>query len=156
MSTASRETDDIQAGIEPAVENGAGASPPARREEPPPANHEELTEEKRQRLEQLAEQANSAHNLAKDAALRFCRHSVEAGMALLEANDLCPKEIWFTWLEDHFKWSSRTAQRYMRQARIVLLMGAKTTDLGSDTISHFLGKLGRGAREAGSLNGLWR
>ncbi|HVA47634.1 MAG TPA: hypothetical protein VNH11_14790 [Pirellulales bacterium] len=130
MSTASQQPEENQEGAKPTGHNGTGRpNLPARRDGPPPANREELSEEKRQRLEQLAEWANAAHDLAEDAALRFCRHSVQAGMALLEAQDLCPKEIWSAWLADHFDWSARTAQRYMRQAKIVLLMGGKTTDL---------------------------
>ncbi|HEX7378805.1 MAG TPA: hypothetical protein VF278_16910 [Pirellulales bacterium] len=77
----------------------------------------------------MADQANRAHELVKDAALRFCRHSVAAGMALLEAHDLCPAKSWGAWLQGHFDGSPRTAQRYMKQAKKLLLMGVKTTDL---------------------------
>lgn len=126
MSTDSQQPDENQEAMNPASPNGADA---AMTPVPQPANRDDLSKEKRLRLEQLAERANLAHELAKDAALRFCRHSVEAGMALLEANDLCPKGTWLAWLADHFGGSARTAQRYMHEAKLVTLMGGNTTDL---------------------------
>jgi hypothetical protein len=129
MSTDSRNPDENRDVNQPAGQNSAEQrNLPVPREALPP-NREELSEEKRQRLEELAERANTAHNLAKDAAVRFCRHSIEAGMALLEAQGLCPKRAWGAWLADHFDWSERTAFRYMHEAKLALLMGGKMTDL---------------------------
>jgi hypothetical protein len=129
MSIDPRQPNEKQEVNRPASQNPAEHPNLPVPHEARPANREELSDETRQRLEQLAERAHAAHDLAKDAALRFCRHSIEAGMALLEAHNLCPKEIWSTWLVEHFDWSTRTVQRYMRQAKIVLLIGVKTTDL---------------------------
>jgi hypothetical protein len=83
MSTDSRQPNENQEVNQPVSQN-----PPENPKLPVPraampASHEELSEEKRKRLEELAERANAAHDLAKDAAIRFCRHSIEAGMALL-------------------------------------------------------------------------
>jgi hypothetical protein len=124
MSTASQQPDQNQTNTNPNWQNNVECpNLPARRADSPPAKREELSEDERQRLTQLFERANRAHDLAKDAAIKFCRHSVEAGMALLEAQELCPKGRWFTWLREHFEGSIRTAQRYMEQANDVLLLG---------------------------------
>lgn len=130
MSTASQLPDENQINAQATGENGSDrANVPAPRGNSPPAQREDLSEEERQRLTQLFEQANMAHDLAKDGAMKFCRHSIEAGMALLQAQELCPKGAWFAWLRDHFDGSIRTAQRYIEQAKDVLLMGGGTTDL---------------------------
>lgn len=130
MSTEPQTPSKNQTADQGTTENAAiRGSVPAQREQPPAAIGERSPEEARRRLEQLASQANLAHELVKDAALRFCRHSVEAGMALLEAHDLCPAGTWGAWLKDHFDGSARTAQRYMKQAKTLLLLGVKTTDL---------------------------
>lgn len=106
-----------------------GVNLPAQRAAPPPANIAGLSAEELRRLAQLAEQANQAHELVRDAALRFCRHSVQAGMALLEARDLCPAKCWGAWLQDHFDGCPRTARRYMKQAKKLLLLGIERTDV---------------------------
>lgn len=135
MSTTSRQPDEKQPGAETACPSGGErANLPACRPASPPAKPRELTEDERERLEQLALRANLAHDLAEKAALQFCRHSIEAGMALLEAQDLCPEKTWLAWLADHFDGSARTAQRYMQQANTVISLGGDATDLGSDTI----------------------
>ncbi|HQU43307.1 MAG: hypothetical protein B7Z73_01140 [Planctomycetia bacterium 21-64-5] len=134
MSTTSRQAAENQAGAKlPGPSGGARPNLPARREAPLPANRGELSEEKRVRLEQLAMRANLAHDLAKKAAVQFCRHSVEAGMALMEAQDLCPEGAWLAWLADHFDGSARTAQRYMQQASEVILLGDSSAEL---TLNH--------------------
>ena len=140
MSTTSRQSDEKPAGAETACPSGGEqANLPACRPALPPANPRELTEEERERLEQLARRANLAHDLAQQAALQFCRHSIEAGMALLEAQDLCPEKTWLAWLADHFDGSARTAQRYMQQANTVIALGGDATDLSH----HHPGELSR-------------
>ena len=130
MSTTSRQPDEKQPGAETACPSGGErANLPACRPASPLAKPRELTEDDRERLEQLARRANLAHDLAQQAALQFCRHSIEAGMALLEAQDLCPEKTWLAWLADHFDGSARTAQRYMQQANELIIMGEDVTDL---------------------------
>lgn len=130
MSTESRQTDENQNVNQSSSQHDLDHPIlPARSDEPLPTNGDELSKDEWLRLEQLAEQANLSHNLAKDAALQFCKHSIEAGIALLEAHDLCPKGTWFAWLAEHFDGSIRTAQRYMQQANCVLPIGGDTTDL---------------------------
>ncbi|HEX7379783.1 MAG TPA: hypothetical protein VF278_21845 [Pirellulales bacterium] len=127
----------------PSTAVAAGANIPAQRQTPPPANIAELSADEQRRLTRLSEQANQAHELVKDAALRFCRHSIEAGIALLEARDLCPAKGWGAWLQDHFDGSPRTAQRYMKQAKGLILLGVKTTDVSvfhPEELSRLFGK----------------
>lgn len=118
MSTNSRQPDEKQGVTQLAGQNGPERPMSlACLDESLHAVRQELPEEKCERLEQLAQQANEAHDLAKEAAIRFCRHSVEAGMALLEAQELCPKRTWGAWLKKHFDGSRSTAYRYMQQAK---------------------------------------
>jgi hypothetical protein len=130
MSTDPQRPDDNQEAYEPIRQNGSDQGiPPSRPEEARPLKSEELSEGERQHLVELFCRANVAHDLAKDAAFRFCRHSVEAGAALLQAQDLCPKGTWLVWLADYFDGSARTAQRYMQQAKAALPIGGDATNL---------------------------
>ena len=63
-------------------------------------------------LDQLAAQANAAHQRVDQAARQNLFAVLEAGQALLQARKLCLGK-WLVWLAKNFKASARTAQRYM-------------------------------------------
>lgn len=127
MSTQPAKSTDNQARAElRAPDPRDGAKPPVVARAVP--QDKELLADERQHLAQLFDRANVAHESAKQGALQFCRHSVVAGAALLEAQSLCPKRLWGAWLKDHFHGSARTAKRYMRQVK-EMLVGGEMTDL---------------------------
>jgi hypothetical protein len=66
-----------------------------------------------QRLEQLAQRLNEAHRGVEAAVKNGLVCAYEAGKALLEAFDICPKRTWTAWLAVNFKPSRWTARRYM-------------------------------------------
>jgi hypothetical protein len=74
-------------------------------------------------LTRLAEIANRAHDGFIEAARVAVTRALEAGRALLEARDICPKGTWTTWLVEHFGASSTTAHDYMSVAMYVGEMG---------------------------------
>ncbi|HVA48421.1 MAG TPA: DUF3102 domain-containing protein [Pirellulales bacterium] len=84
--------------------------------------HDEITprenplSDREERLAQLAELANQAHDQMVACARQAVAHALAAGKALLEAKDLCDKGAWTKWLADHFRGSKRTARGYMRLA----------------------------------------
>jgi hypothetical protein len=129
MSTNSRQPNENQEVNQPVSQNAPDKPTLPVPRETLPVGREELSEEKRKRLNELAERANMAHDQAKDAAVRFCRHSIEAGLALLEAQQLCPKRMWGAWLKKHFDGSRSTAYRYMDQAKDAATLGGSVPNL---------------------------
>ncbi|HQU45960.1 MAG TPA: hypothetical protein PK867_24315 [Pirellulales bacterium] len=81
-----------------------------------PANqtpHESPAPSVSQRLEQLAQRANEAHLKVGSALGHGLLFAYEAGRALVEAFEICPKRKWQAWLAANFKPSRWTARRYM-------------------------------------------
>lgn len=73
-------------------------------------------------LAELAACANAAHERVFKAAGEGLLAAFEAGQALLQARKLCPGRF-LTWLPHHFKYSTRTAQQYMKFAKECLSIG---------------------------------
>ncbi|HVA51079.1 MAG TPA: hypothetical protein VNH11_32360 [Pirellulales bacterium] len=53
-------------------------------------------------LAQLAEVANRAHDGVLKAAREAVMRALEAGRALVEAKEICPKGTWTAWLAGNF------------------------------------------------------
>lgn len=127
MSTEPRTPSNNEARTNlPAPSDRQLAKPPIVAETGPSKEKSDLSDNDREHLVQLFDRASAAHELAEQGASQFCKYCVEAGMALLEAHDLCPKKRWSAWLRDHFDGSERTAQRYMKQAKTILMGGGTT------------------------------
>ncbi len=88
-----------------------------------------MTIEGSNRLAVLAGQIREAHDACRSAAETAAVRAVEVGELLLEAKASLPHGAWLPWLQEHAGISERTAQGYMRLARL----GLKSTtvaDLG--------------------------
>lgn len=68
-------------------------------------------------LARLAGEANTAHQRAGESIVSAIMHGLEAGRALLAAQDLVPYGRWGGWLAENFKGSDRSARRWMRLYR---------------------------------------
>jgi DUF3102 family protein len=70
-------------------------------------------------LQDLARQIKSEHKASVAAANRSTKHARIAGRLLLDAKKrLAQHGKWLPWLRDHCKLSVRTAQAYMRLAKL--------------------------------------
>jgi hypothetical protein len=66
----------------------------------------------------LAGQINAAHLRAESAIRDGLAHAREAGKLLIKAKKLAGHGNWLPWLKRHCRFSQRTAQVYMRVARL--------------------------------------
>ena len=82
-------------------------------------------------LSTLAEQINSHHAACERALGSAIEHALAAGKLLIEAKDQCRHGGWLPWLQQNFKGTARTAQRYMRLADRLPELEAK-----NDSVSH--------------------
>lgn len=82
-----------------------------------------------ERLVQLAQRINEAHGRVPKALRYALICAYEAGQALLEAHDLCPKRKWLAWLRANFRFSRRTAARYVKFATECNRLGLNGTTL---------------------------
>lgn len=89
-------------------------------------------EPKTTKLKQLALKANEAHGQVVEAARFALLHAYQAGVALVQARNLCEPRGWLAWLALHFKSSARTAQRYMEFALDCHRLGG----LDAERVSH--------------------
>jgi hypothetical protein len=80
------------------------------------ASEKERPEDRHQKLRQLAERANQAHRDFRESMRKAVADALQAGQALLEAKELCPKKGWTRWLKANFGPSANTARGYMRLA----------------------------------------
>ena len=72
------------------------------------------------RLPVLAQEIKAAHEGVQDAARTAAERALEAGHALIEAKTVLGHGQWFPWLKEHVGFSDRTAQLYMRIAKLGL------------------------------------
>jgi hypothetical protein len=86
-----------------------------------------IAAEARERLEELKRRANVAHHRARGAMATVVEQALEAGNALLEARDICPRGKWLAWLDEHFDGTARTAQRYLQAAKLWQSLAANTS-----------------------------
>ncbi len=83
-------------------------------------------------LDAIAQRANAAHRLARDAAARAVEHAIESGRALIEAKSAVGHGNWGAWLADYFEGSERLAQLYCRLARQVPKLTDETRNAVAD------------------------
>jgi hypothetical protein len=81
------------------------------------------------RLPVLAAMIREAHDAARIAARFSAERAIEAGNLLIEAKATIGHGHWLPWLKQHVGVSERTAQGYMRIARLGL-KSATVADLG--------------------------
>lgn len=72
------------------------------------------------RLPVLAAEIRAAHAGVEDAVKTAAERAVGAGHALLEAKSLVKHGGWMPWLKEHCRLSERTAQLYMKIAKLGL------------------------------------
>ncbi len=72
------------------------------------------------RLVALAAEVRAAHGGVLDAARTAAERAIEAGRALLEAKELVRHGQWLPWLKEHCDLPERTAQLYMKIAKLDL------------------------------------
>ncbi len=72
------------------------------------------------RLPVLAEEIKRAHTGVMDAAKTAAERAIEAGNALIEAKSLVKHGQWLPFLRDHCELPERTAQLYMKIAKLGL------------------------------------
>jgi hypothetical protein len=77
-------------------------------------------------LTQYAEDANEAASVAEKSAKNAVEAAIEAGTALNAARKLVRSSDWLEWLEENFRYSPRTAQKYMRIATQAGSIGAES------------------------------
>lgn len=99
-----------------------------------------------QRLEELAQRLNVAHRGVETAVKNGLACAYEAGKALLEAWDICPKRKWMAWLANNFEPSRWTARRYMDFAlecdrRFGNLVGVTLSQIPAEEAGSVLRKL---------------
>ena len=87
------------------------------------------------RLPVLAEEIKRAHTGVMDAAKTAAERAIEAGNALIEAKALVKHGEWLPFLRDHCEIPERTAQLYMKIARLEL-EPATVADLGIRMLSN--------------------
>jgi hypothetical protein len=88
----------------------------------------------RHSLTDLAARVNAEHQAVTAAVKRGVEHAVNAGKLLIEAKDQLAHGQWLPWLKDHCTISERTAQLYMRLARRVADLEAKSASLADLTM----------------------
>ena len=81
------------------------------------------------RLPILAAEIRKAHADVQDAAKTAAERAIEAGHALIEAKALVPHGQWLPWLREHCALAERTAQVYMKIAKLGL-KSATVADIG--------------------------
>ena len=86
------------------------------------------------RLPVLANEIKRAHTGVMDAAKTAAERAIEAGNALIEAKALVKHGEWLPFLRDHCEIPERTAQLYMKIARLDL-EPATVADLGIRMLS---------------------
>ena len=67
----------------------------------------------------LVQQINAEHELAKESFKAGCKHAQKVGELLLEAKKGIQHGDWLPWLHSNCSFSERTAQGYMRLARVL-------------------------------------
>jgi hypothetical protein len=72
------------------------------------------------RLAMLAAEVTAAHAGVLDAAKTAAERAIDAGRALLEAKELLKHGQWLPWLDEHCHLPERTAQLYMKIAKLGL------------------------------------
>ncbi len=72
------------------------------------------------RLPVLAEEIKRAHTGVMDAAKTAAERAIEAGHALIEAKSLVKHGLWLPFLRDHCELTQRTAQLYLKIAKLGL------------------------------------
>jgi hypothetical protein len=88
-----------------------------------------MTIETSNRLPILADEIKRAHGGVMDAATTAAERAIEAGNALIEAKLLVKHGQWLPFLKEHCELPERTAQLYMKIARLGL-EPATVADLG--------------------------
>jgi hypothetical protein len=81
------------------------------------------------RLPALAAEIRKAHADVQEAAKTAAERAIEAGHALIEAKELVRHGEWLPWLRENCALAERTAQLYMRIAKLGL-DSATVADLG--------------------------
>ncbi len=81
------------------------------------------------RLAVLAANIRDAHAGVREAARTAAERAIDAGRMLTEAKALLKHGQWLPWLKDHCQLSERTAQLYMRVAKLGL-KSETVADLG--------------------------
>jgi hypothetical protein len=98
-----------------------------------------------QRLEQLAERANEAHRKVGPTLRHGLACAYEAGQALRDAFQICPRRKWLAWLAANFKASRWTARRYVAFAtecdQLGGLNGATLNQISSDQAGSAMKKI---------------
>ena len=69
--------------------------------------------------EKLVERINSEHRLCRDALRTTLEHAVNVGVLLIEAKAHVNHGEWEKWIKDNCEFSARSAQGYMRAARML-------------------------------------
>lgn len=69
-------------------------------------------------LRSIADRINREHDACENAFGEAVAHAIEAGRLLVEAKGLVPHGGWLGWLKDNCRFSERTAQGYMRVAKL--------------------------------------
>jgi Protein of unknown function (DUF3102) len=73
-----------------------------------------LSEIKKGRLDELAEEIVAEHRAFVSAFRKAVEHGIRAGGLLTEAKGNYEHGKWLPWLKENFKSAARTAQAYMR------------------------------------------
>jgi hypothetical protein len=77
----------------------------------------------------LAARIRAEHEAAQSAMRSVVIHAIEAGKLLMEAKALVGHGNWLVWLEENCGFSERTAQGYMRLARLDPTKAQRVADL---------------------------
>jgi hypothetical protein len=85
-------------------------------------------------LDALAVRIRSEHKAAAISMVRSIQHAMAAGDLLIQAKKQLKHGHWLPWLEEHCKFSDRTAQRYIQLARHRSLLEANPSSVADLTI----------------------
>jgi hypothetical protein len=80
-------------------------------------------------LPDLARKIKAEHSAATNAVERWVRHARTAGQFLTDAKQQLGHGKWLPWLRDHCGLSVRTAQGYMRLARLSPTEAQRVADM---------------------------
>jgi Protein of unknown function (DUF3102) len=72
----------------------------------------------------------AAHKASEELAVKAMEQAIAAGQLLIEARDALPHGGWLSWLKENVPFSERTAQNYMRLAKLPEAKSARLADLG--------------------------
>lgn len=92
-------------------------------------------------LSNLARRINAAHSKMQNAMRAGLEHAIEAGALLIEAKAAVGHGGWLPWLDQNCTVSPRTAQAYMRVARNVPKLKAKSATVAHLTLRDALSKM---------------